>query len=86
MTTDTATKLRYLAAERCGHIREPYTLDEILDMIHSNEYNAELVIQHLLLAMANTPEQRRGDAEPVMPEMYECPLCKLMDAMGAEAV
>ena len=47
-----------------GHIRQPYTLAQIVRQIESNEYNAEMLLQHLLRwVAANVPAQnRQGDA------------------------
>ena len=45
----------------CSHIRKPYTLDEICEQITFYDYNAELMLQHLMLwvstndAISDTP-------------------------------
>ena len=41
-----------LVRHRCGHIRQGYTLDEIVQRLLSNEYSAEMIMQHLLLLVA----------------------------------
>lgn len=33
-----------------GHIREPYTLEEICEILEGSEYSAELMLQHTLLS------------------------------------
>jgi hypothetical protein len=38
-----------VALSKAGHIEQPYSLAEILDKIESDDYNAELMLQHLLL-------------------------------------
>jgi hypothetical protein len=38
-----------VALSKAGHIEKPYSLDEILDKIESDDYNAEMMLQHLLL-------------------------------------
>ena len=42
-----------LAGSVAGHIREPHTLSEILRQIESNDYSAELLLQHLLRWVAD---------------------------------
>jgi hypothetical protein len=37
-----------LARRHCAHIRKPYTLEEICEQVNGGEYNAELILQHLL--------------------------------------
>jgi hypothetical protein len=41
--------LHAVVSRHCAHIRKPYTLEEICDQVDGNEYNAELMLQHLLL-------------------------------------
>ena len=38
-----------------GHIEKPYSAEEIAAMIESGDYSAELVMQHLLLLIAEPP-------------------------------
>jgi hypothetical protein len=45
--------LRRVANRIAGHIRKPYTLRQIIRMIESDEYNAELLLQHLLRWVAD---------------------------------
>lgn len=42
-------RLIHVALSKAGHIEKPYSLDEILDKIESDDYSAELMLQHLLL-------------------------------------
>ena len=42
-------KLIRVALSKAGHIEKPYSLDEILDKIESDDYSPELMMQHLLL-------------------------------------
>ena len=43
----------------CAHIRQPYTLKEIYEQVEGNEYNAELMLQHLLLWVSNNDQGER---------------------------
>ncbi len=52
----TRMKLDQIAREHCGHIRKPYKLTEIIDQVESNEYSAELMLQHLLLWVKRNTE------------------------------
>ena len=54
------SRLMYVANNKSIHIQHPYTLDEILDKIQSDDYNPELMLQHLLLYMASLPELPKG--------------------------
>jgi hypothetical protein len=48
--------LEDVAEQMCSHIREPYSEDEIAAFLISGEYNAELMVQNLLL-LAATKQQ-----------------------------
>jgi len=41
-------ELLQAAASIAGHIRQPMTAREIADALNSGDYNAELILQHLL--------------------------------------
>ena len=41
--------LHAVVSSHCAHIRNPYTLEEICEQVAGAEYNAELMLQHLLL-------------------------------------
>jgi hypothetical protein len=41
--------IQYVASWYCEKIINPYTMLEILGLIDSGDYNAELLLQHLLL-------------------------------------
>ena len=41
--------LQEVAGRHCSHIQKPYTLKEICEHVDGSEYNAELMLQHLLL-------------------------------------
>ena len=41
-------RLQRLVGRIAGHIRNPYTLGEIVALIESDDYNAEMMLQHLL--------------------------------------
>lgn len=41
--------LQEVAGRHCARIQQPYTLEEICEQVYGNEYNAELMLQHLLL-------------------------------------
>lgn len=45
------TSINSLVQSHCSHIKHPFTLEEICQQIQSGEYNAELLLQHLLLFM-----------------------------------
>ncbi len=55
------SRLRYVANNKRIHIQHPYTLDEILDKIESDDYSPELMLQHLLLYTASLPELPKGE-------------------------
>jgi hypothetical protein len=40
--------LHAVVSRHCAHIRKPYTLEEICEQVEGGEYNAELMLQHLL--------------------------------------
>lgn len=40
--------LHAVVSRHCAHIRKPYTLKEICEQVDGGEYNAELMLQHLL--------------------------------------
>ena len=42
-------RLMRVVLSKAGHIEQPYSLDEILDKIESDDYCPELMMQHLLL-------------------------------------
>jgi hypothetical protein len=42
-------RLMRVALSKAGHIKQPYSLNEILGKIESNDYSAEMMMQHLLL-------------------------------------
>ncbi len=46
------SRLMRVALSKAGHIEQPYSLDEILDKIESDDYSAEMMMQHLLLHLA----------------------------------
>ena len=41
--------LQEVAGRHCSRIQKPYTLKEICEHVDGSEYNAELMLQHLLL-------------------------------------
>jgi hypothetical protein len=43
------SRLMRVALSKAGHIEQPYSLAEILDKIESDDYSAEMMLQHLLL-------------------------------------
>jgi len=45
-----------------GHIRKPYTLRQIVRQIESNEYNSEMMLQHLLRWVAANSAMRINEA------------------------
>lgn len=57
-----STPLNHLIKHRTGHIREPYTLLEIVRKIESNDYGAEMMLQHLLLWVAINEKGKRRNS------------------------
>ena len=53
MTQDTTTQQ---AGEPSAHIKEPYTLAEIKAKIASNDYSAEMLLQHAMLLLDSVQE------------------------------
>ena len=49
MKTKTKKALGDLVLRNCKHISKPYTLYEIIELVDGCEYNAEMMLQHLLL-------------------------------------
>ncbi|MGL4666473.1 MAG: hypothetical protein ACRCWR_00915 [Saezia sp.] len=60
-------KLKKVAQAVAGHIREPYTADEIADIIDNAEYNAELMMQHLLLLFVRITDGQSDDESTPLP-------------------
>ncbi len=52
--------LHAVVSRHCAHIRKPYTLEEICERVAGNEYNAELMVQHLLLWGSANAEVSEG--------------------------
>lgn len=46
--------LQLCANRIAGHITEPLDIQEIVQEIETDEYNAELMLQHLILWIAKT--------------------------------
>lgn len=44
--------LEQLVSDICSHIREPMTIDDLVEYIASNDYSAELALQHALLLLS----------------------------------
>lgn len=53
-------KFNTLVDSMAGHIKKPYTLDEMIDILESGEYNAEMILQHLLLFVANKTKDKKN--------------------------
>lgn len=49
MGNKTMDRLTRVALSKAGHIVQPYSLDEILNKIESDDYSGEMMMQHLLL-------------------------------------
>ena len=49
--TDPAGRMQELVSARCYHIGAPMTLDELAEYIESDEYSAELALQHALILL-----------------------------------
>jgi hypothetical protein len=43
------SRLAHVDLSKASHIEQPFSLDEILGKIESNDYSEELMLQHLLL-------------------------------------
>ena len=50
------------AGEPSGHIKEPYTLAEIKAKIASNDYSAEMLLQHAMLLLDSVQEDAAREA------------------------
>ena len=53
------------AGEPSGHIKEPYTLAEIKAKIASNDYSAEMLLQHAMLLLDSASLSASAGSEPV---------------------
>lgn len=53
------------AGEPSGHIKEPYTLAEIKAKIASNDYSAEMLLQHAMLLLDSASLAASAGSEPV---------------------
>ena len=58
--TRIVVSLDSLVSRHCAHIRKPYILKEICEQVEGGEYNAELMLQHLLLWVSANAEIRSG--------------------------
>ena len=59
-SADESGSIESLVSRHCSHIQKPYTLEEICNQVDGCEYNAELMLQHLLLwVSANDRTERR---------------------------
>lgn len=47
----TLDEMNLIVREKCGHIRRPMTLEEIVVEFEIDEYNPEILLQHLLLVV-----------------------------------
>lgn len=45
--------LKQLVSALCSHIQDPMTLDELIKYVKSNDYSAEMALQHALLLLAS---------------------------------
>lgn len=53
--------LQKVVSLHCKRISQPYTLEEICEQVMGEEYNAELMLQHLLLWCATNERDNDGD-------------------------
>lgn len=54
MTQEVKKRFRHLVKLHCQHVSKPLSISEILVEIEEEEYNAELMLQHLLLWIARS--------------------------------
>ena len=54
-----------------GHIKEPYTLTEIKAKIASNDYSAEMLLQHAMLLLDSASLAASVGSEPVYQARYQ---------------
>ena len=47
----------------CGHIRRPKNLQEIVDDLEGNEYNAEQTVQHMAMLLCTQVERNNEDKQ-----------------------
>ena len=60
-----SSSLERIISRHCAHIRKPYTLAEICEQVETGEYNAELMLQHLLIwVSANADVDASADEKP----------------------
>ena len=59
------------AGEPSGHIKEPYTLAEIKAKIASNDYSAEMLLQHAMLLLDSASISANAESEPVYQARYQ---------------
>jgi len=62
---DGVASLSANAGEPSGHIKEPYTLAEIKAKIASNDYSAEMLLQHAMLLLDSASLAASVGSEPV---------------------
>lgn len=66
---ETRRSLHAVVSRHCAHIRKPYTLEEICEQVSGNEYNAELMLQHLMLwVSANDLRERPATQDSRQPK------------------
>lgn len=51
-TRDPQGRVDALVSERCAHIGEPMTIGQLAEYIGSNDYSAELALQHALILLS----------------------------------
>lgn len=61
MNSHNHPSLQHIVDCYCSHIRRPFTLEEIVQKIESGDYNAEMLLQHLLVWVHKETDLR---AEP----------------------
>jgi hypothetical protein len=70
---DGVASLSANAGEPSGHIKEPYTLAEIKAKIASNDYSAEMLLQHAMLLLDSASLAASAGSEPVELELPPTP-------------
>lgn len=81
--TQSGSSLQRLVSRHCAHIRKPYTLEEICEQVAGNEYNAELMLQHLLLWVSANENTRNPYLSGQPDEMMETIRRHLDEAHGS---
>ena len=71
MSNPNKPSLQYVVDCYCSHIHHPFTLEEIVQKIESGTYNAELLLQHLLVWVGENMRNASPSATPNAKDSHE---------------